>query len=82
MTNGVLESFLVPCKLVSMVKHRVLLSMTRLVLDLSSPTPNARLVHVEMVEGRPFKGAVETDPVRAAAMAAVAAAGSNLSDGV
>ena len=58
MTNGVLVSFLVPCKLVSMVKHRVLLSMTRLVLDLSSPTPNARLVHVEIDEGRPFQGCV------------------------
>ena len=44
--------------LVSMVKHRVLLNMTRLVLDLSSPAPNARLVHVEIDEWRPFKGGV------------------------
>ena len=41
-----------------MVKHSALLSMTRLVLDMSSPAPNARLVHVEIVEGRPFGGVV------------------------
>jgi hypothetical protein len=54
-TNGVLESFLVPCRSVSMVKHSALLSMTRPVLHLSSPAPNARLVHVEIIEGRPSK---------------------------
>ena len=35
-----------------MVKHDVLLSAKRLVMTLSYPTPNARLVHVEIVDGR------------------------------
>ena len=56
MTDGLSVSFPVPCEVVAMVKHSALLSMTRLVLDMSSPAPNARLVHVEIVEGRPFGG--------------------------
>ena len=39
-----------------MVKHNVLPSVKRLVIEFSSPTPNARLVHVEIVDGRPFMG--------------------------
>ena len=44
-----------PDRTVIMVKHRVLLGAKRLVTELSSPTRNARLVHVVIVDGRPFK---------------------------
>jgi hypothetical protein len=51
MTNGAL----VLCKSASMVEHSVLLtsllSVPRPVLGLSSPAPNARLVHVEIAQG-------------------------------
>ena len=43
-----------PDRTVIMVKHRILCAK-RLVTELSSPTRNARLVHVEIVDGRPFK---------------------------
>ena len=36
-----------------MVIHYVLLNVKRLVMALSSPTPNAHLVHVEIVAGPP-----------------------------
>jgi hypothetical protein len=48
-----------PSVRVSMVRHGVVLSVTRPALGLSSPAtpaPNARLVHVETIEGRPVKG--------------------------
>jgi hypothetical protein len=35
---------------------RAITSTARPVLDPSSPAPDARLVRVEIVEGRPFKG--------------------------
>jgi hypothetical protein len=59
MTDGLSVSFLVPCKSVSIVKHRVLQSTARPVLHLSSPAPHARLVHVEIIEGRPFKSLLQ-----------------------
>ena len=37
-------------------KHNVLQSVKRLAMESSSPTPTARLVRVEIVDGRPFKG--------------------------
>ena len=52
MTNRLSVSFPVPCKVVIVVKHNVLPSVKRLVMDLSSPTSNACLVHVD---GRPLK---------------------------
>ena len=42
MTNGLSVSFPVPCKVVIVVKHNVLPSVKRLVMELSSPTPNTR----------------------------------------
>ena len=58
MTYGLSVSFQVPgqCKVVIVVKHNVLHSVKLLVMDLSSPITNARLVHVKIVDGRPFKG--------------------------
>ena len=55
MTNGLSVSLQVPCKVVIVVKDNVLPSARRLVVELSPPTPNGRLVHVEIVDGRPFK---------------------------
>jgi hypothetical protein len=57
MTHRLSASFLVPCKLVAVVGHSALLSMPPPVLDLPCPAPNARLVHVETGEGRPWCGA-------------------------
>ena len=45
-------------RLVIVVKHNVLPSVKRLLMELSFPTSNARLVHVGIVDGRPLKGAV------------------------
>ena len=42
-------------QVVIMVKYNVLPSVQRLVMELSSPTLNARLVHIELVGERPFK---------------------------
>jgi hypothetical protein len=61
MTNGVWVSFLVPCESVSMAEHRVLLSVTPPVPGLSSPAPNARLLHVQIVEGRPLRDLLGSD---------------------
>ena len=41
MTNGLSVGLPVPCKAVMVVKHSALPSVKRLVVALSSPTPNA-----------------------------------------
>ena len=45
-----------------MAKHDALPSGRRPVMALSSATPIARLVHVEMVDGRPFMGGLQQAP--------------------
>ena len=54
MTNGLSVSLPVPCKVVIVVKHDVLPSVKRVVMESSSPAPNARLVQVEIVCVRPL----------------------------
>ena len=60
MTNRLSVSFPVPCKAVIVVKQKVLPSVKTAgdgtVLPNPNHGPNARLVHVEIVGRRPFKG--------------------------
>ena len=54
-----LEALLVPCEGELLAQAALLVGGPALVADtdqLKSPKPNALLVHVEIVDGRPFKG--------------------------
>ena len=62
MTNELLVSFPVPRKVVSMVKHSLLLSMTRLVLDLSSPAPKPVSFMSRLMRGDLLKAAFQWGP--------------------
>ena len=45
------------CKAVIMLEHNALPSVKRPVMELSSPTPNASIVRLEIVDGRPLMAA-------------------------
>ena len=48
-----------PLPFPSLLRMRLLVRVKRLVTEPSCPAPSARLVHVEIVDGRPFEGSEE-----------------------